>query len=74
MIVNDLARLVAIDQIRDLMARYARYADAKYASGPTRKWFNPVYVKAHRNGGHFVPWENPAAVIDDIRATFRGLR
>jgi hypothetical protein len=143
LIMNDLERLVAIDQIRDLMARYARYADGKqwgdlarlflpggtfqpldvegnplrpvvagrdeiahavgatveapagftflsgdayppgvdvdsrveaFPSGPTRSWFNPVYVKAHRKGGHFVPWENPDAVIDDIRATFRGLR
>jgi pimeloyl-ACP methyl ester carboxylesterase len=45
-----------------------------FLNGPTRTWFNPVYVKAHAKGGHFVPWENPDAVIDDIRATFRTLR
>jgi pimeloyl-ACP methyl ester carboxylesterase len=45
-----------------------------FLDGPTRAWFNPVYMKAHREGGHFVPWENPVAVIEDIRATFRGLR
>ena len=45
-----------------------------FENGPTRQWFNPVYAKAHVKGGHFVPWENPDALIDDIRATFRGLR
>jgi pimeloyl-ACP methyl ester carboxylesterase len=37
-------------------------------------WYNPVYLKAHKLGGHFTPWENPDAVIEDIRATFRKLR
>ncbi len=37
-------------------------------------WYNPVYMKAHEKGGHFVMWENPEATIEDIRATFRGLR
>ncbi|ONI74048.1 epoxide hydrolase [Kribbella sp. ALI-6-A] len=37
-------------------------------------WYNPVYLKAHDHGGHFSPWENPEAVIEDIRATFRPLR
>jgi pimeloyl-ACP methyl ester carboxylesterase len=36
--------------------------------------YNPVYAKAHENGGHFVPWENPDAFIDDVRAAFRKLR
>ncbi|SCE77771.1 epoxide hydrolase family protein [Micromonospora mirobrigensis] len=45
-----------------------------FENGPTRQWFNPVYAKAHPRGGHFVPWENPEAVIEDVRATFRGLR
>ncbi|MFN3230688.1 MAG: epoxide hydrolase family protein [Alphaproteobacteria bacterium] len=36
--------------------------------------FNMVYSKEHKGGGHFVPMENPQAVIDDVRATFRGLR
>ncbi|WP_327144223.1 epoxide hydrolase family protein [Nocardia sp. NBC_01327] len=37
-------------------------------------WYNPVYLNAHDRGGHFTPWENPGAVIEDIRATFRALR
>lgn len=45
-----------------------------FMNGPTRALFNPIRVKAHANGGHFVPWENPGAVIEDVRATFRGLR
>jgi pimeloyl-ACP methyl ester carboxylesterase len=48
--------------------------EAFFDNGPTRSWFNPVYIKAHSRGGHFVPWENPDAVIDDVRATFRQLR
>jgi pimeloyl-ACP methyl ester carboxylesterase len=39
-----------------------------------KPWYNPVYLKAHEHGGHFTPWENPDAVIEDIRATFRPLR
>jgi hypothetical protein len=35
--------------------------------------FNPIYLKAHACGGHFVPWENREGVIDDIRATVRKL-
>jgi pimeloyl-ACP methyl ester carboxylesterase len=45
-----------------------------FENGPTRHWYNPVYAKAHEKGGHFVPWENPDAFIDDVRATFRKLR
>lgn len=37
-------------------------------------WYNPVYLKAHEHGGHFTAWENPDAVVGDIRATFRSLR
>jgi pimeloyl-ACP methyl ester carboxylesterase len=47
---------------------------AFFENGHSRDWFNPVYLKAHARGGHFVPWENPEAVIDDVRATFRRLR
>jgi hypothetical protein len=47
---------------------------AYFENSPTRGWFNPIYAKAHERGGHFVPWENPEAVIDDVRATFRTLR
>jgi pimeloyl-ACP methyl ester carboxylesterase len=44
-----------------------------FENGHTRDWFNPVYLKVHARG-HFVPWENPEAVIDDVRTTFRKLR
>jgi len=37
-------------------------------------WFNCVFLGGHEHGGHFAPWENPAAVVHDIRATFRALR
>jgi pimeloyl-ACP methyl ester carboxylesterase len=47
----------------------------RFLDNPTEKpWYNPVYLKAHEHGGHFTPWENPQAVIEDIRATFRPLR
>jgi pimeloyl-ACP methyl ester carboxylesterase len=46
-----------------------------FLDNPVHKgWYNPVYLKAHEHGGHFSPWENPEAVIEDIRATFRPLR
>ncbi|WP_010188208.1 epoxide hydrolase family protein [Sphingomonas sp. PAMC 26605] len=47
----------------------------QFLESPGEKdWYNPVYLKAHDHGGHFTPWENPEAVIEDIRATFRPLR
>jgi pimeloyl-ACP methyl ester carboxylesterase len=46
-----------------------------FLDSPAHKgWYNPVYLKAHEHGGHFSPWENPDAVVEDIRATFRPLR
>ncbi len=46
-----------------------------FLDNPAEKpWYNPTYLKAHERGGHFTPWENPEAVIEDIRATFRALR
>ncbi|WP_338605183.1 hypothetical protein [Saccharopolyspora sp. SCSIO 74807] len=42
--------------------------------GEQRRWFNPVHIGAHARGGHFTPWENPDAVVEDVRATFRKLR
>ena len=36
--------------------------------------WNTVNVRAHEHGGHFAPWENPDALIANIRATFRPLR
>ena len=47
----------------------------QFLDDPREKgWYNPVYLKAHEHGGHFTAWENPEAVIEDIRATFRPLR
>ena len=37
-------------------------------------WFNATYLNVHDKGGHFAAYENPEAVIIDIRATFRPLR
>ncbi len=37
-------------------------------------WFNTILLKAHEKGGHFVPFENPEAIIADIRETFQMLR
>lgn len=48
--------------------------EAAFEDGPTRQFYNPIYVRAHAAGGHFVPWENPDAYIADVRATFRSLR
>jgi pimeloyl-ACP methyl ester carboxylesterase len=47
----------------------------RFLDNPREKpWYNPVYLNAHEHGGHFTAWENPQAVIEDIRATFRSLR
>jgi pimeloyl-ACP methyl ester carboxylesterase len=47
----------------------------QFLDDPREKdWYNPVYLKAHERGGHFTAWENPEAVIEDIRTTFRPLR
>ena len=45
-----------------------------FLASPVAASFNPVYLKAHDKGGHFQPMENPEAVIEDIRGTFRQLR
>jgi pimeloyl-ACP methyl ester carboxylesterase len=37
-------------------------------------WFNTILLKAYEKGGHFVPFENPEAIIADIRETFQMLR
>ncbi len=47
------------------------------APGPidwTADYYNRTYVQIHESGGHFAPAEEPEAVVDDIRATFRPLR
>lgn len=46
----------------------------QFMNDPLRAMYNPIYAKAHEKGGHFSAWENPEAVIEDIRATFRVLR
>jgi len=48
-------------------------------SGPaspdwTKEYFNRVYFKQRTTGGHFASAEEPAAIVEDIRATFRFLR
>ncbi|MGE0385541.1 MAG: epoxide hydrolase family protein [Gammaproteobacteria bacterium] len=45
--------------------------------GPTdwqRGYFNIHYTRSHPRGGHFAPMEEPEALVEDIRATFRSLR
>ena len=46
--------------------------------GSTFEWlpsvFNLQFTNFHDRGGHFVPMENPEALIADLRATFRPLR
>jgi hypothetical protein len=45
-----------------------------FKNGPMGPMFNTVYAKAHAKGGHFAAWENPDAMIEGIRETFRKLR
>ena len=45
-----------------------------YRKSADAAWLNTTYINAHEKGGHFAPYENPGAVISDIRATFRPLR
>jgi pimeloyl-ACP methyl ester carboxylesterase len=33
-----------------------------------------VYYRRHPKGGHFAAWEQPQAIVDDLRAGFRSLR
>jgi microsomal epoxide hydrolase len=47
---------------------------AAFLGTPAAKNYNLHYLNAHARGGHFGHYENPEACIDDIRATFRGLR
>jgi len=47
---------------------------AAFENGPTRGLFNVVNVNAHHKGGHFLHYENPEAVTEDVRETFRKLR
>ncbi len=45
-----------------------------FRTGPQGEWFNHGNVNAHDHGGHFIPWENPDAWVNDLRRTFRGRR
>jgi pimeloyl-ACP methyl ester carboxylesterase len=33
-----------------------------------------IYYQRHPKGGHFAAWEQPQAIVDDLRAGFRSLR
>jgi pimeloyl-ACP methyl ester carboxylesterase len=37
-------------------------------------YYNVTYARERESGGHFAPAEQPEAVVEDIRATFRTLR
>ena len=46
---------------------------------PSRRWAELAYPKliyfnAHEKGGHFAAWEQPTALVADLRAAFRPLR
>lgn len=45
-----------------------------FKRGPKAGSYNLHYLNAHDKGGHFGYYENPRAVIADIRTTFRDLR
>jgi len=45
-----------------------------FKAGPRAAAFNAVYLNAHDHGGHFGYYENPTAVIHDLRAMFRDRR
>jgi len=45
-----------------------------FRNSPAAANYNLHFVNAHPRGGHFAHYENPEALIGDIRATFRGLR
>lgn len=47
---------------------------ATFKSGPRARFFNTVYAQAHETGGHFGYYENPRAVIHDLREMFRPMR
>ncbi|MFS8047540.1 epoxide hydrolase family protein [Rhizobium sp. BR 314] len=41
----------------------------------SRKAFpNLIFYKRHEKGGHFAAWEQPQALVEDIRDSFRSLR
>jgi hypothetical protein len=45
-----------------------------FKAGPQGEYCNHVNVNAHGHGGHFIPWENPGAWVNDLRRTFHDRR
>jgi microsomal epoxide hydrolase len=45
-----------------------------FKNGPRAQFFNVQFTSAHEAGGHFGYYENPAAVISDLRDFFRRYR
>jgi len=45
-----------------------------FKNSPKYQLYNVHYLNAHEKGGHFGYYESPAAIIDDLRSTFRDLR
>lgn len=45
-----------------------------FRKGPKSALYNLHYLNAHERGGHYGYYENPEAIIHDIRATFKELR
>jgi hypothetical protein len=39
-----------------------------------RSYSNLVFFGEHSKGGHFAAWEQPEALVDDLREGFRSLR
>lgn len=53
---------------------YTEASSKRSPSDRSARWYNLVNVTAHDHGGHFAPWENPGAWIQDMRETFRRAR
>ncbi|WP_336965233.1 epoxide hydrolase family protein [Sphingobium aquiterrae] len=47
---------------------------ARFRHSPRGAQYNIVHAAAHEKGGHFAHFQNPAAIVADIRATFRAVR
>ena len=50
---------------------YRTASSRRSPSDRSASWYNLVNVCAHERGGHFAPWENPEAWVEDMRETFR---
>ena len=48
--------------------------DAPPRSWAERAYPKLIYYNAHDKGGHFAAWEQPAAIVGDLRAAFASLR